>query len=126
MTMDYASQDYRDNAYGMSGVRQFLKKGKRDKDSKGKDKSADNPDNVSVGCEKGKPCPAYEGAGGASNQSNKGSGSTGKNKGAEGEKNEVMSPKEAKKWGKNLEKQREEEAKRKTQNSAFAIDRSKA
>jgi hypothetical protein len=90
--MKYASQDYKDNAYGMSYASQFLKKGKR-----GKDGSADNPDNVKVGCEKGKPCPAYEGAGGASNQSNKGSGSTGKNKGASGEKNEVMSVKQKEK-----------------------------
>jgi len=120
-TMDYASQDYKDNAYGMSGVRQFLKKGKR-----GKNGSADNPDNVEVGCEKGKPCPAYEGAGGASNQSNKGSGSTGGNSSTGGKPNEVLDPKAAKKWGNKLEKQREDEAKRKAQNSAFAIDRSKA
>jgi hypothetical protein len=90
--MKYASQDYRDNAYGMSYTSQFLKKGKR-----GKDGSADNPEKVEVGCEKGKECPATAGGDGPSRQSNEGSGSTGKNKGAKGEKNEVLSAKQKEK-----------------------------
>lgn len=90
--MKYASQDYKNNAYGMSYTRQFLEKGKR-----GKDGSADNPDNVKVGCEKGKECAATDGGDGPSRQSNEGSGSTGKNKGAKGEKNEVMSVKQKEK-----------------------------
>jgi len=62
----YASQDYRDNAYGMSYTSQFLKKGKRDKASKDNNKSSDNEGNVDV-CTKetakeGK-CPAYNGGG---------------------------------------------------------------
>ena len=104
----YESQDYRDNAYGMSYTSQFLKKGKRDKDSKGNNKSSDNPDNVDVGCEKGKPCAATGGGDGPSRQSNEGSGSTVAKKSAGGEKNKVMSKKEAAKWGKHLEEMRKE------------------
>lgn len=100
--MKYASQDYKANAYGASYVRQFLEKGKRDKD-----KAANNPDNVEVGCEKGKPCAATDGGDGPTRQSNEGSGSTGGNKGAKGEKNEVMSKKDAEKWGNKLKKDRQ-------------------
>ena len=101
--MKYASQDYKANAYGASYVRQFLEKGKRDKD-----KAADNKENVEVGCEKGKPCAATDGGDGPSRQSNEGSGSTVAKKSAGGEKNKVMSKKEAAKWGKHLEEMRKE------------------
>lgn len=96
----YASQDYRDNAYGMSGVSQFLK-GKRRKDEASK-----NPDNVEVGCEKGKECAATAGGDGPTRQSGEGSGSTGRNKGAKGEKNEVMTKKQADERAKDFEKKR--------------------
>lgn len=100
--MDYSSQDYRDNAYGMSGISQFLKRRKR------KDEASKNPENVEVGCEKGKPCAATGGGDGPSRQSNEGSGSTVAKKSAGGEKNKVMSKKEAAKWGKHLEEMRKE------------------
>lgn len=101
--MKYASQDYKANAYGASYVRQFLEKGKRDKD-----KAADNKENVEVGCEKGKPCAATSGGDGPSRQSNEGSGSTVAKKSAGGEKNKVLNPKQAAKWGKHLEEMRKE------------------
>lgn len=96
----YASQDYKDNAYGMSGVSQFLK-GKRRKD-----KAAENPDNVKVGCEKDGECSATDGGDGPSRQSNEGSGSTGGNRGARGKKNEVMSKEDAEERAKDFDKKR--------------------
>lgn len=99
--MKYASQDYKANAYGASYVRQYLEKGKRDKD-----KAADNPENVEVGCEKGKKCPATDGGDGPSRQSNEGSGSTVAKKGAGGKKNEVMNKKQAAERAKEFEEMR--------------------
>ena len=117
--MDTASRDYSYNMGGASYVSQFLNRRRKKKGS------AENPDNVPV-CEKGKKCEATEGAGGATRQSNEGSGTTGSVSGAKGKPNEVMTKGEAIKWGEHLEKQRKKEAERMKKSSEFERDRSKA
>ena len=99
--MDYASKDYGANAYGASYVKQYLEKGRRDKD-----KAAENKENVEIGCEKGKPCAATSGGDGPSRQSNEGSGSTVAKKSAGGAKNEVLNPKQAAKRAAEFEEMR--------------------
>ena len=99
--MKYASQDYKANAYGASYVRQYLEKGKRGKNGDGKSEDA-----VEVGCEKGKECAATAGGDGPSRQSGEGSGSTVAKKSSGGEKNKVMTKKQAEDRAKDFEKNR--------------------
>jgi len=80
-----ASKDYRDNMFGASYVSQFLKKKKKD-------------DEVTCGRDDAKPCGEGRGevrAGGDVKEGKTSSATTDK-------KNEVLDPKEAKKWGKKI------------------------
>jgi hypothetical protein len=80
-----ASQDYRDNMFGASYVSQFLKKKKKN-------------DEVTCGRDDAKPCGDERGEVRAGGDVEEGK----KSPSAGGEKNEVLDPKEAKKWGKKI------------------------
>lgn len=91
--MTDASQDYRDNMYGMSGVQQFLKRKKK--------KENDDAVKMECGKEGGEQCGATLGGGESKELPKKKSGPS-----AEGEKNEVLSKKEAENRAKEFERKR--------------------
>jgi len=112
--MLYASEEYMDNMNGISYVSQFLKKRKK--------KGEGSKDEVTCGRDGDKACGEERGEvrqGGDVKEGKTSSGSS-------GEKNEVLTQKQAAKRKKEFEEFREKEKKRLEKNSAFQIDRSKA
>lgn len=93
-----ASKDYRDNMFGASYVSQFLKK-KKKKDAKDQE--------VGMSCsEKG--CAAYDSGGGGSNTGSK-SYTVKTSSATTGEKNKVLTPKQAAKRKEEMEEFRRKE-----------------
>lgn len=104
--MEYASRDYRANAYGASYVRQYLEKEKRDKDKEKEKKNggkSNKPVKVECGKSDGEECGATLGGGETVRPAPK------KKEGfdAEGEKNEVLTKEEAAERDKEFAKNRE-------------------
>jgi hypothetical protein len=106
--MDYASQDYRDNMYGMSGVQQFLKKKKK--------KDSDEAVKADCGKADGEECGATLGG----NETVRKAPEKKKNPYAKGEKNEVLTKEQAAK-----RKEEMEEFRRKEKEKHSQSDRSK-
>ena len=100
--MKYASSDYAANMSGSSYVRQFLNKEKR----KPKEKAESDQD-VNMNCSADHGCSAFDSGGGVSNagSSSYKEGST--SSGTGGEKNEVLTKKQAEKRAKEFEKNRQ-------------------
>jgi len=114
--MKYASQDYAENMFGSSYVSQFLKKKKEKEKKEKKDKEA--AETVTCTRDDGHACGEERGevrAGGDVKEGKKSSGS-------KGEKNEVLTLKEAARRAEYMENFREKEKKK----HSVKTDRSKA
>ena len=109
-----ASKDYMENMFGASYVSQFLKKRKK--------KGEGSKDEVTCGRDDDKACGAERGEVRQGGDIKEGKTSSG----SKGEKNVVLTEKQAAKRKKEFEEFREKEKKRLKNNSAFQIDRSKA
>lgn len=118
--MKYASSDYKDNAYGMSGVRQYLRDKKKPKEEKDQE--------VNMNCSADHGCAAYDSGGGGSNagsSSYKGGGSSSGGSGTGGEANKVLTKKQADKRAKEFEENRKKAAARNLRSSDLKQDRLK-
>jgi len=112
--MRYASEEYMDNMNGVSYVSQFLKKRKK--------KGEGSKDEVTCGRDDDKACGEERGEVRQGGDVKEGKTSSS----SKGEKNVVLTQKQAAKRKKEFEEFREKEKKRLEKNSAFQIDRSKA